>query len=136
MKSANRKNILRSFVVVVLVLIAVFIGYLVYIWFDTEPVMDQLEQVTKEPPNSREMFKDDFWLLVPEADDEGNIVSYVTRITRDNLWVWGDEGTMKVHIFMKDNYPDSEPVDYQADWILKIKKTNGKWEIIEHKNIP
>lgn len=136
MKPINKKNVLRTFLVAVFIFIAVFIGYLAYIWLDTQSVMDQLEQVTEESPNSREMFKDDFWLLVPEADEDGNIVSYVTKITRDYTWVWGNEGTMRVHIFLTDDYPNSVPVNYQADWILSIRKINGKWEIVDYKNIP
>ena len=136
MKPINKKNVLRTFLVAVFIFIAVFIGYLAYIWLDTQSVMDQLEQVTEESPNSREMFKDDFWILVPEADEDGRITRHVTRITRNNLWVWGNEGTMRVHIFLTDNYPNSVPVNYQADWILSIRKINGKWEIVDYKNIP
>ena len=136
MTPAKRKNILRSFIVVVLVLVATFIGYLVYIWFDTEPIMDQLEQVTKEPPNSCEMFKDDFWLLVPEADDEGNITRHVTKITRSYLWVWGDKGSMRINIFLDDKYSDGEPYSYEANWNVIIERINGKWEIVDYKNIP
>lgn len=127
---------MRTLFSIFIALVIFVIGYLTFVWVDTASIMRQLNQITKEPPNSREMFKDDFWLLVPEADEDGNIVSYVTKITRDYTWVWGNEGTMRVHIFLTDDYPNSVPVNYQADWILSIRKINGKWEIVDYKNIP
>lgn len=136
MKLANRKNVLRTFLVVVFILVVAFIGYLTYIWFDTQPVMDQLEQITEEQPNSREMFKDDFWLLVPEADEDGNITRRVTKITRDYLWVWGNKGSMKVNIFLDDKYSDGTSYSYEANWNVAMEKINGKWEIVDYKNIP
>lgn len=117
-------------------LLTFFVRYMAYSWIETTPVIWKLKQITSEPPNSRELLIDPFWILVPESDENGNITRYVTNITRDFTWVWGNTGIVRVHIYFDDQFSDGSPHSYQADWILYIEKKNGKWEIVDYDNIP
>lgn len=137
-KSIKSKHSAASFTAVFIalaVMVAIATSYYVYIAIDTYPIMRQLAEIAEEPPNSRELFKDDFWILNSEADDNGNITRRVTKITRDYLWVWGNEGTMQVHIYLDEKNSNGESYSGKADWLVRIVKQDGDWMIARYNVI-